>query len=77
MSDSIDPHELRARLHRIAAGRLRVAAAQQDMVAALVMTTKAMRDFASTFNAGIARDVAEHPDLAELNVQMDAFYDAA
>ncbi|WP_405536843.1 hypothetical protein [Streptomyces antimycoticus] len=75
MSESIDPYELRARLHRIAAARLRVAATQQDMAASAVMATKAFKQFAETFNAGVARDVAEHPDLAELNVQMDGFYE--
>jgi len=75
MSESIDPYELRARLHRIAAGRLRVAAAEQDMAAAAVMATKSMKEFADTWNAGVARDVAEHPDLAELNAQLDGFYE--
>lgn len=76
MSEPADAYELRARLHRIAAERLRVAAAEQDMAAAAVMATKAMKDFTNVWNAGIARDVAEHPDLAELNVQMDSFYSA-
>ena len=75
MSESVDPYELRARLHRIVAGRLRAVAAEQDMAAAAVMATKSMKQFADAWNAGVARDVAEHPDLAELNVQMDAFYE--
>lgn len=75
MSESVDPYELRARLHRIAAGRLRVAAAEQGMAAAAVMATKSMKQFAGTWNAGVARDVAEHPDLAELNVQLDGYYE--
>ncbi|MCG0065017.1 hypothetical protein L0F81_17230 [Streptomyces tricolor] len=36
--------------------------------------TQAMQQLTDTFNAGVAQDVAEHPDLAELNVQMDGFY---
>jgi hypothetical protein len=76
MSESIDPYEIRARLHRIMAGRLRVAAAQHDMAASAVMATKTMKQFTDAFNAGMARDVAEHPDLAELNVQLDGFYGA-
>lgn len=74
MSD-IDPDELRARLHRIMAARLRVAAAEQEMVAAAVMATKSMKHSADVWNAGVARDVAQHPDLAELNVQVDGFYE--
>lgn len=75
MGESVDPYELRARLHRIAAERLRVAAAEQDVAAAAVLATKSMKQFADAFNAGVARDVAEHPDLAELNVQLDGFYE--
>ncbi|WP_030344796.1 hypothetical protein [Streptomyces sp. NRRL S-1022] len=68
MNESVDPYELRARLHRIAAGQLRAAAA--------VLATKSMRQFTDAFNAGVTRDVAQHPDLAELNAQMDGFYGA-
>ncbi|MFI7096813.1 hypothetical protein [Streptomyces lydicus] len=75
MNESVDPYELRARLHRILAGQLRVAAAAQDMAAAAVMTTKSMKQFAVVWNTAIARDVAEHPDLAELNVQLDGYYE--
>lgn len=64
MSESNDPKELHARLHRIA----------QDTAAAASMATKSLKQFTGAFNAGVARDVAEHPDLAELNVQMDGFY---
>ena len=34
----------------------------------------AMQDFVATFQSGIDQDVAEHPDLAELNVMLDGFY---
>ncbi|MBT2508828.1 hypothetical protein J7I98_23660 [Streptomyces sp. ISL-98] len=74
MSESVDPYELRARLHRIMAGRLRVAAAQHDMAASAVMATKSLKGFTDAWNASVAREVAEHPDLAELNVQMHGFY---
>lgn len=76
MSEPVDPYELRAHMHRIAAGRLRVAAAEQDMAASAILAARSMKQFTEAFNAGVARDVAEHPDLAELNVQMDSFYSA-
>ena len=34
----------------------------------------AMQGFADAWQAGIDSDIAHHPDLAELNVQMDGFY---
>lgn len=74
MSESIDPYELRARMHRIAASQLRAAAAGQDVAAAAMLAAKSMKQLTDAFNAGVARDVAEHPDLAELNVQLDGFY---
>jgi hypothetical protein len=69
--------EIRARLHRIMAGRLRVAAAEQDLCANAIMATASLRRFAEVMAAGDARDVATHPDLAELNVQCDGYYDPA
>lgn len=74
MSESIDPYELRASLHRIMAGRLRLEAAKHDVAAKAALATRSMHQFVDAWNAGVARDVAEHPDLAELNVQMDGFY---
>jgi len=69
--------EIRARLHRIMAGRLRVAAAEQDAFAAIVELGASMRRLAEVMTAGDARDVATHPDLAELNVQCDGYYGPA
>lgn len=69
-----DPYEIRAHLHRIMAGRLRVAAAQQDMAASAALATRSMRRLADAMRAGDARDVAGHPDLAELDVQLDGYY---
>lgn len=34
----------------------------------------AMRAFAEAYQCGFNTEVAEHPDLAELNIQMDSFY---
>ncbi|MEO3978793.1 hypothetical protein [Streptomyces sp. CAU 1734] len=74
MTENPDPHELRARLHRLMAARYRLAAAEQDAAAEMVITTKAMKDFVATWNAAVARDIAQHPDLAELNVTLDGYY---
>lgn len=74
MSEPVDPYELRARKLRILAGLYRNKAAELDMAAEAVLASRSMRQFAEAWDAGIAQDVANHPDLAELNVQMDGFY---
>jgi len=74
MSEQPDEYEIRARLHRINAGRLRLLAAHQDVYANVAVMTGAVQRLAAAMTAGDARDVAAHPDLAELNVQMDSFY---
>lgn len=74
MTQPVDPYELRAALHRIAAVRLRVAAAEHDLAAKSVMATRSMRRFAAATNQSVAQEVAHHPDLAELNVQLDGYY---
>lgn len=74
MSECLDPDELCARMHLIAAAGHRAAAARHEMAAAAVAASKSLRQLADAWNAGIARDVAEHPDLAALNLQMDGFY---
>ena len=76
MSESIDPYELQARRLRILAALYRKRAAELDMAAEAALATRSMRQFMDAWNAGVAQDVAEHPDLAELNVQLDGFYDA-
>ncbi|WP_377271912.1 hypothetical protein [Peterkaempfera sp. SMS 1(5)a] len=72
--DPHDPYELRARVLRLMAARIRQFAAELDMCAAAARATGGMRRFAAAMAAGEARDVAQHPDLAELNVQMDGYY---
>lgn len=69
--------EFRARMHRIMAGRLRVAAAEQDLAANAVAATASFRQLAAAMAGGDAQDVADHPDLAELNVQCDGYYGPA
>ena len=76
MSEHIDAHEFRVRMHGIMAGRHRVAAAEHKMAAAALKAAKSLRGFSEAWNASVANDVAEHPDLVELNVQMDGFYSA-
>ena len=76
MSESVDPYEVRAALHRAAAIRLRIAAGVHDIASKAALAERSMRQFADAWNASVAREVAEHPDLAELNVQMDGFYGA-
>lgn len=75
MSGHVDPYKVRAAMHRIMAGRLRVAAAEQDLAASAVLATQSMKRFADAMNASVAQEVAQHPDLAEINVQLDGFYD--
>ncbi|MGW1894902.1 hypothetical protein ACWCP6_32365 [Streptomyces sp. NPDC002004] len=75
MSASIDPYELRARQLRILAGLHRKRAAELDMAAELAMATRSMRRFADLLTEAEARELASHPDLAELNVQLEGFYD--
>ena len=70
-----DRYDLQARKLRILAGLYRKRAAELDATAAVVLATRSMRQFADCLTEAEARDVAEHPDLAELNVQLDGFYD--
>ena len=70
-----DPYELRAAVHRVIAARLRAEAARHDMAAQAVLATRSMQKFAEVMAAADAADVAEHPDLAELNAQMRGWYE--
>lgn len=71
----VDPYELRASMHRVIAARLRHEAAKHDMAAQAVIATRSMKRFAEVMAAADATNVANHPDLAELNAQMKGFYD--
>jgi TolB-like protein len=64
----------RARLLRCLAGYIEIQAARIRLHATMVETAEKMQRFADVWQAGIDRDVAEHPDLAELNVQLDSYY---
>jgi hypothetical protein len=66
-------YEERAAMLRLKAAMLRAAAARLDMAAAAVTTSAAMRDLSGAWGAAEVREIAAHPDLAELNVR---FYGA-
>lgn len=74
MSEKPDEYELRARLLRLLAAKHRARAAELDMQASMVLTTRSFKRFAELLTEAEAREVAEHPDLAELSVQLDGFY---
>lgn len=57
-----------ASLHDRAAGHLRAAAAA-------TITADKMRQFVEAMQYANDRELSSHPDLAELNVQMDGYYE--
>lgn len=71
-----DEAELLAAASRLMAARARAVAATYDMVAAAFKATASAERFTEAFKRSEAREVAEHPDLAELNAQMNGFYNA-
>lgn len=75
MTTTPDPYETRARLLRALAQAHRVRAAALDAEAEAVLATRSMRVLADVITEAEARDIAEHPDLAELNVQLDNRYE--
>jgi hypothetical protein len=74
-NESDDPYELQARRLRILAALHRKRAAELDMAAEAALASRSMRQFTEAWEAGVAKDIAEHPDLAELNVRLDGYYD--
>ncbi|WP_148001764.1 hypothetical protein [Streptomyces sp. adm13(2018)] len=70
----MDDYERRAAIHRLAASRHKLIAAVHEASAAFVGLAKAMREAHAHIDASAAREVATHPDLAELNVQLDGYY---
>ncbi|MGV9779736.1 hypothetical protein [Streptosporangium sp. NPDC003464] len=69
-----DPR-VRARLLRIQAAAHRAAADHFDVAAAAIAASAALQDLLQAASEGDAADVAAHPDLAYLDVQMNGFYD--
>ncbi|NGO75417.1 hypothetical protein G6045_06960 [Streptomyces sp. YC504] len=75
MSEDVDPYELRARQLRILAGLHRKRAAELEMAAQAGLAARSMRKLTELLTEAEVREIAEHPDLAELNVQLDGFYE--
>lgn len=71
-----DDAEIRAAFLRHMADRHRAYAAVFDVAAACAKATASARRLTEAFQRSEAREVAAHPDLAELNVQLDGYYDA-
>lgn len=74
MTEQPDRYELRARQLRILAGLHQKRAAELDMAAEAALATRSMRRWAEVLTESEMRELAEHPDLAELNVQLEGFY---
>lgn len=74
MSEDVDPYELKARQLRILAKLHRQRAAELEMAAEAVMAGRSVQRLTELLTEAEARDVAEHPDLAELNAQLEGFY---
>ena len=74
MSEQPDRYELRARQLRILASLHRKRAAELDMAAEAALATRSMRRLAELLTEAEVQQLAEHPDLAELNVQLDGYY---
>ncbi|MFE2346470.1 hypothetical protein [Kitasatospora cineracea] len=66
--------EAAARIHRLRAKWFKFLAAREELNATAAETGEAMRKFAAALTDAEKRDVAEHPDLAELNLQLDGYY---
>ncbi|MFJ2515598.1 hypothetical protein ACIPEL_36275 [Streptomyces griseoviridis] len=68
------PDDLRAQMLRILAANHRRRAAQLDMAAAALEAARPMKKLVDLLTEAEAREVAEHPDLAELNAQLEGYY---
>lgn len=74
MTEQPDRYELRARQLRILAGLHRKRADELDRAAEAGLATRSMRRLAELLTEAEVRQLAGHPDLAELNLQLDGFY---
>lgn len=72
--DNLTPEE-RAAAHRVRAAALRYRAAEEEVNAAAVTASESFRRLAAAAASGDTADVAAHPDLAELNVRLNGFYE--
>lgn len=64
----------RAAFLRVGAWRLEVTAARMRLEAEVLLVAEQMRMFAEAWLICESREVATHPDVAELNVFCDGFY---
>lgn len=67
--------KITASMHRFRANRLRMMAAWEDLNATAAEAAIPLAAFVKTLKEAEAREIAEHPDLAELNVQLDGYYE--
>ncbi|MFJ9234138.1 hypothetical protein ACIRJ3_04025 [Streptomyces anulatus] len=63
------------RAARLRAAWYRYKASVVDVEASAIRMTDAMRRFADAVQSGTDREIAEHPDLAEINVMLDGYYE--
>ena len=70
----MDDYQWQAAIHRLEASKHRLIASVHEAGAAFVDLAKALREADTHINASVAHEVATHPDLAELNVQLDGYY---
>ncbi|MET9953524.1 hypothetical protein ABZ135_18505 [Streptomyces sp. NPDC006339] len=70
-----DDHEFAARAARIRAAYHRLMAQTNDVAASAHRFSAALERLGQAVQAGTDREIAEHPDLAELNVVLDNYYD--
>lgn len=66
-----------AAMYRARASMHRALAARDDLLATVTETAASMRKFVAAMQAGFDNEAATHPDLAELNVQLDGYYGPA
>ncbi|MEU8920318.1 hypothetical protein AB0D10_05180 [Kitasatospora sp. NPDC048545] len=62
------------RAYRLRAAAHRGAAARDELNATSLEAARAMKALTAAMVDGDTRDVAAHPDLAELDVQLDGYY---
>ncbi|MET7391644.1 hypothetical protein ACFYPT_41490 [Streptomyces sp. NPDC005529] len=70
-----EPDEIRARILRLLAAGHRKRAAELERAANAAMTAASSPSTTGVPTYCEAGEMTEHPDLAELNMQLDAYYD--
>ena len=70
-----NPYALIASWHRDAAEAHRAAAAKHDATANEVLASGSVYEFLDAMDGADEHEMAEHPDLAELNAQMKGLYE--